>query len=83
MPLQLFVCTRCSTRFEELVREGDRIVCPQCSNSRVERQLSTFAVRGESSRPIGRDMPEPMTGPGGPCGSCGDPRGARACRFED
>ena len=47
-------------------RGGERPECPSCKGSRLEQQLSTFAV-GPNKSPSSRPAP-------GPCGSCGDPR---------
>ena len=55
MPIFEYMCVRCGTNFEQLVRSGSEqeIVCPHCNGSRVLKQFSTFAVRGtkSSSRP--------------------------------
>jgi putative FmdB family regulatory protein len=56
MPIFEYMCVRCGTNFEQLVRgSGEQeIVCPQCMGNRVIKQFSTFAVRGsKSSRPGG------------------------------
>jgi putative FmdB family regulatory protein len=43
MPLYDFRCRECGERFEELVSERDRPVCPACGASEPERLLGTFA----------------------------------------
>jgi putative FmdB family regulatory protein len=71
MPIFEYRCSTCDHRFEALVRGADTPVCPTCDGEDLERQLSTFAVGGPaaSSRSL----------PAGPCGTCGDPRGAGSC----
>ncbi|MCE9594867.1 MAG: zinc ribbon domain-containing protein [Planctomycetes bacterium] len=76
MPLFVYVCARCEHRFEELVFGSEEVLCPQCRSKGVERQLSTFAVRGESSVERGAP-PSP-----GSCGTCGDPRGPGSCNID-
>lgn len=52
MPLYEYRCEACGHRFEVLQRVGDDaegITCPRCAESRVARQLSTFAARGASA----------------------------------
>ena len=71
MPLYEYVCASCAGRFERYVRSfGEEVTCPACEGSDVEKQLSTFAARGETLP----DGPAP-----GACGTCGDPRGPGAC----
>ncbi len=73
MPLFDFACRSCGQRFEDLVRGDETARCPACESVDLEKLLSTFAVQGGASAPLGE-------GPGGgACGSCGDPRGPGAC----
>lgn len=49
MPLYEFVCTTCGATFEQLVRRADQVsgvLCPACHSSGVQKQLSTFAIKG-------------------------------------
>lgn len=48
MPLFEFVCVRCGTMFEQLVRSsGDQeIICPKCKSGKVQKKFSSFAVKG-------------------------------------
>jgi putative FmdB family regulatory protein len=71
MPLREFSCDVCSHRFEDLVSEGERSVCPACGSVRLTRLFSAFAVATSGGR--GESAAE------GSCGSCGDPRGPGAC----
>ena len=64
MPIYEYVCMECESHFEELVRTGERVSCPDCSSPRVEKQFSVFATHGASE--------QPSFGGGGCCGgSCG------------
>jgi putative FmdB family regulatory protein len=67
MPLYEYVCDECSSSFEKLVRTwGEAVTCPQCQSAAVEKQLSSFAVKGAGA-----------SSPGAGCG-CG--RGGCGCR---
>lgn len=74
MPLFEYSCRDCDNHFELLVRESTTLECPKCSSTKLDKQLSVFAV----SAPSASGMPR-MAGPM-PCGSCGDPRGAGSCK---
>jgi putative FmdB family regulatory protein len=68
VPVYEFLCLRCQRRFERYVRSfGEAVTCPGCSGSRVEKQLSTFALAG--AQPASREG----GGGGGCCGGgcCG------------
>ena len=73
MPLYEYACRDCDNHFELLVRESTKLECPKCASTKLDKQLSVFAVSAPSS-----GMSQ-MSGPA-PCGSCGDPRGAGSCR---
>lgn len=48
MPIFEFMCERCGTHFEELVRSSSTIegvVCPACDSLEVTKQISTFASK--------------------------------------
>jgi putative FmdB family regulatory protein len=70
MPIYEFVCMKCESHFEELVRLDDADpACPDCGNSKVAKQLSVFASHGTAEQP---SFGGPMGGGGGCCGgSCG------------
>jgi len=73
MPLYEYECQSCSTRFEHLVRENDRPICPSCHGEQLERVLSVFAVRASSDTSPRASQPSPCAGcahAGGP-GACG------------
>ena len=50
MPIYEFECSKCGTRFEELVRAGEPAPCPECKSSEVERRFSPI---GEGPVPVG------------------------------
>jgi putative FmdB family regulatory protein len=72
MPIFEYVCKECEHQFEAIVLGAQTPKCPKCESRKLEQQLSRFAVGGEKS-------PAAASSAGGPCGSCGDPRGPGAC----
>ncbi len=48
MPLFEYMCVRCGSTFEKLVRGStpQEIVCPKCKSTTVQKQMSSFAVKG-------------------------------------
>jgi putative FmdB family regulatory protein len=56
----------CESHFEELVRNGEEVSCPDCDASNVRRQFSVFAAHGTAATPS-------FGGSSGGCcgGSCG------------
>jgi putative FmdB family regulatory protein len=72
MPLYEYECQRCHHHFELLVREQTVLECPSCKSDNLQKQLSVFAVGGDSPK-LG------SSSSAAPCGACGDPRGAGAC----
>jgi len=69
MPIYEYVCMECESHFEELVRNGEAVSCPDCDASNVRKQFSVFATHGTAEQPsFGGTMPS-----GGGCcgGSCG------------
>jgi putative FmdB family regulatory protein len=65
VPIYEYVCMECESHFEELVRNGEAIACPDCGAGHVVKQLSVFATHGTAA--------QPSFGSGGGCcgGSCG------------
>lgn len=51
MPMFEFMCVRCGTMFEQLVRGSgvQEVTCPKCKGTHVQKQFSTFATRGGNS----------------------------------
>lgn len=47
MKLVDFVCNKCNTQFEELIKDDSSVViCPKCKSSDVKRIISGFATLG-------------------------------------
>jgi putative FmdB family regulatory protein len=73
MPLFEYSCKQCDHQFESLVRGNETPACPSCHGTSLERRLSVFAAHTAGSSQSAQQAS------GGPCGSCGDPRGPGAC----
>jgi putative FmdB family regulatory protein len=76
MPIFEYVCNKCHSHFEALVRASTSVECPSCRSTSLEKQLSVFAAGVNSQGSAASDMP--MTA----CGACGDPRGPGACSID-
>ncbi len=72
MPIFEYICKDCQHQFEALVYGKEKAACPKCQSKKLEPQLSVFAVSAKS----GATRPPHV---GGPCGSCGNPRGPGSC----
>jgi putative FmdB family regulatory protein len=77
MPIFEYICKDCHHEFEALVFGKQKAECPKCQSKKLEPQLSVFAVSAKSGA-----SSKPSTS-AGPCGSCGDPRGAGSCSMKD
>jgi putative FmdB family regulatory protein len=75
MPIFEYVCQECHNQFEALVYGREKAKCPKCQGTKLDPQLSVFAVSAKGSS--GRAASS------GGCGSCGDPRGPGACSLGD
>jgi putative FmdB family regulatory protein len=75
MPIFEYICKECDHRFEALVYGKETAVCPKCHATKLEPQLSVFAVSAKSASPSASSR--------GACGTCGDPRGPGACSLGD
>ena len=75
MPIFEYVCKQCAHEFEALVYGSEKAECPKCHGTKLEPQLSVFAVAAKSGSSAAQSA--------GPCGSCGDPRGPGACSLGD
>jgi putative FmdB family regulatory protein len=75
MPIFEYICRECHHEFEAIVFGKDKAACPKCHSKKLEPQLSVFAVPAKSGSASSMSA--------GPCGSCGDPRGAGACSLKD
>ena len=73
MPLFEYVCNDCGTEFEKIVPTStSQVECKSCLSVKVEKQLSVFAVAGNSSSDA---MPE-----GCGSGGCQAPAPGMNCR---
>ena len=75
MPIFEYICQECHHQFEALVYGKEKAHCTKCHATKLETQLSVFAVsaKGSSASPV----------PRGACSSCGDLRGPGACSLRD
>lgn len=66
MPIYEYICEKCNSKFDKLVRNADgqaaKIECPDCGSTETARTLSLFAVGAEQPKSSG-----------GGCGRCGGP----------
>jgi putative FmdB family regulatory protein len=76
MPIYEYICQKCQHQFEALVYGKEKAECPKCHATKLEPQLSVFAVSAKGSSPSASRA-------SAPCGSCGDPRGPGACSLGD
>ncbi len=77
MPIFEYICKECHHQFETLLYGKEKAECPKCHATKLEPQLSVFAVSAKGS------SPSASASPAGGCGSCGDPRGPGACSLGD
>jgi putative FmdB family regulatory protein len=79
MPIFEYICKECRHQFETLLYGKQKPECPKCHATRLEPQLSVFAVsaKGSTVSPSGAGTERSA------CGSCGDPRGPGACSLGD
>jgi putative FmdB family regulatory protein len=62
MPIFEYACDDCGTKFEKLVRRSDeKILCPQCGESHLSTQFSTFSAHA-NGRPKEASMPSCPSG---------------------
>jgi putative FmdB family regulatory protein len=50
MPIYEFDCQDCGDSFESLVMSFSRIdgvTCPECKSEKIQKKISTFAVKGD------------------------------------
>ena len=74
MPIFEYACKECGAEFDALIQGTATAACPSCESVELEKKLSSFAVAGRAA-----GEREPI----GPCGTCGDPRGAGACALDN
>lgn len=74
MPIYEYVCQQCQKPFDLIVRGEVKPTCPFCQSQELVKQFSAFAVgNGQSQTPVEAAA----------CGTCGDPRGPGACRWNN
>jgi putative FmdB family regulatory protein len=78
MPIFEYICKECHHQFETLVYGKQKAECPKCHATRLEPQLSVFAVSAKGS-----PAASSARAGAGACGSCGDPRGPGSCSLGD
>jgi len=68
MPIYEFICKKCNSSFEHLVRSSDPPVCPQCgaTGEYLEKQLSVPAAHSRGDSLLTRACDSPV----GPSCSC-------------
>ncbi|MFM7117436.1 MAG: FmdB family zinc ribbon protein [Planctomycetota bacterium] len=82
MPLYEYQCTACKSGFELLIRRpedaaADKLSCPHCHSSKVEKQLSVPAAPSISGSSIS------VGGTPSPGGGCGLPQcGSGGCQWD-
>ena len=72
MPMYEYECRSCEHMFEELVRGDERIACPKCRSTKLNKLFSVPA------RPYTATAEMPMA-----CKSTGPPCGAMCSRFKN
>jgi putative FmdB family regulatory protein len=75
MPIFEYICKQCDHHFEALVYGREKAECPKCHATKLEPQLSVFAVSAKGASTSASSTRA--------CGSCGDPRGPGACSLGD
>ncbi len=78
MPIFEYICKDCGKKFEAIVFGSNKAECPSCHSSKLEQQLSVFAVAGGEAKSSPSSDAAPT-----PCGSCGHPGGPGSCAFEN
>ena len=71
MPIYEYICGKCGTEFEQLVKSSEaKPVCPKCGSAKAEKKLSRFAASvKQSGCPAHGVCPEASGGCG--CGHAG------------
>ncbi len=75
MPIYEYVCSKCASEFEMLVKSSsEKVNCPKCSDSKVQRKLSVFSASvalGSSQSPCSRVESCPSAKGSCCAGACG------------
>jgi putative FmdB family regulatory protein len=67
MPMYEYACKKCDHQFETLVRGDEKVACPKCESTKLERLLSVPGaprVTKSSSLPMSCASDLPPCGPG-------------------
>ncbi len=72
MPIFEYVCKKCNSEFEILVRNGQQVTCPSCESAELEKKFSAFAMvsNGPQAAPCQA---------GETCSSCEPGEGGSSC----
>lgn len=57
MPIYEYACSKCSQEFEQLVRNGEQVACPECGSTRLEKLLSAPAAHVAGSTGSSGSLP--------------------------
>lgn len=60
MPLYEYTCITCGNAFEHFMRSAssqDAVTCPKCAGTQVNKQFSTFGMKGASGSSAGSNAP--------------------------
>jgi putative FmdB family regulatory protein len=62
MPIYEYLCDDCGSKFEKLLRRSDeKVLCPQCGESHLSAQFSTFSAHA-NGRPKEASLPSCPSG---------------------
>lgn len=70
MPIYTYRCAACAAEFEQLVRSGTRVACPQCQGRKLERLMSLTARPASAGKPADFSRLGPPPGEGCCGGGC-------------
>jgi len=76
VPIFEYICKQCHHQFETLLYGKEKAECPKCQGTKLEPQISVFAVSAKGSSATASAAPRA-------CGSCGDQRGPGPCSLGD
>lgn len=74
MPIYEYVCEKCDKKFESLIRENEKAVCPDCGSGTVKRLLSAcgFVSKGSGGETVSSSAGSACGGcPSSSCSGCG------------
>ena len=69
MPIYTYRCAACGTEFEQLVRSGTKVACPDCQGRKLDRLMSLTARPASAGKAGGGDLSRLGPPPSGGC--CG------------